>query len=209
MRTILGIDPGLTRCGIGVVAVRGGRKVSLRHVTCARTSPDTPLPARLTAIGDAVEQALDEYQPASVALERVFAQANVKSVMSVAQISGVVMVAAERRGVPVELITPSEAKAAVTGYGAADKRQVGEMVRRILGLAEVPKPADAADALALAICAAWKSPIASLARTTGDTRAASVAVSPHPRLAKPATAAGETPAQIAWRAAEQRARGRR
>lgn len=195
MTRILGIDPGLTRCGIGVIETIPGRRLELVHVDCARTSPDEELAHRLARIADAVEQVLDEYRPDRVALERVFAQHNVRTVMGVAQISGVVLVASERRGIPVALHTPSEVKAAVTGYGSADKAQVGEMVRRLLRLEEVPKPADAADALALAICSAWRAPDA-------------------PGLSTPVerARAGQTPltpAQQAWLAAERSAKSAR
>lgn len=194
---ILGVDPGLTRCGIGIVDVDGRRRPTLVHVDCARTGPEDPLPSRLLAIGDVVETAIDAHAPDRIALERVFAQHNVRSVMGIAQISGVILVAAERRGIPIELRTPSQVKAAVTGYGSADKAQVAEMVRRILGLDEAPKPADAADALALAICAAWRSPVESAARTAASQRRTAV-------QAKPSSGA-LTPAQQAWLAAERAA----
>ncbi|MBN6777924.1 crossover junction endodeoxyribonuclease RuvC [Pseudoclavibacter alba] len=197
MTRILGIDPGLTRCGIGVIDVDRLRTLQLVHVDCARTDAGMELAPRLRTIADAIEAAIDEHAPDKIALERVFAQHNVRTVMGIAQISGVILVAADRRGIPIELRTPSEVKAAVTGYGAADKAQVGEMVRRILRLTEVPKPADAADALALAICAAWRTPVEAASRES--------------RAAAPAErAAGAlTPAQRAWLAAERTSRGRR
>src|SRR5690606_4521374 len=130
------------------------------HVTVLRTRPDEPLESRLLTIGRGVAALMDERRPDVVAVERVFAQHNVRTVMGTAQISGVVRQAAADRGIPVALHTPSEVKAAVTGYGGADKRQVQSMVARVLGLAEAPKPADAADALALAICHAWRSGVA-------------------------------------------------
>lgn len=153
---ILGVDPGLTRCGLGIVDAGAGREVSLVGVSVATSRADDEVPTRLQTIADAVEQALDEHRPSAVALERVFAQHNVRTVMGTAQISGVVMLAAQRRGIPVALYTPSEVKAAVTGNGRAPKAQVGAMVARILGLEAPPRPADAADSLAIAIAHAWR-----------------------------------------------------
>lgn len=153
---ILGVDPGLTRCGLGVVEAGPGRGLALVSVTVATTDSGLPTPLRLASIADAVEHALDESRPAAVALERVFSQHNVRTVMGTAQVSGVVMLAAERRGIPIALYTPSEVKAAVTGNGRAAKAQVGRMVQRLLGPGAPLKPADAADALAIAICHAWR-----------------------------------------------------
>jgi crossover junction endodeoxyribonuclease RuvC len=153
---VLGVDPGLTRCGLGVVDGAPGRRMTLVEVSVARSHRDEPLEQRLLAIECAVEQVLDATKPDAVAVERVFSQHNVRTVMGVAQVSGVVLAAAARRGLPVALHTPSEVKAAVTGSGRADKDQVGAMVARLLGLQEAPKPADAADALALAICHVWR-----------------------------------------------------
>lgn len=154
---VLGVDPGLTRCGLGVVDGVPGR-VALVAVGVARTPADADLGARLVALEQEVEQWLDLHRPDAVAVERVFAQHNVRTVMGTAQAGAVAITAAARRGIPVALHTPSEVKAAVTGSGRADKAQVGLMVSRILRLAELPKPADAADALALAICHAWRAP---------------------------------------------------
>lgn len=153
---VLGVDPGLTRCGIGVVDAAPGRQVRLVDVGVLRTPANDPPERRLLAIADAVEAWIDEHGPDAVAVERVFAQVNVRTVTGTAQAAGLVMVAAARRGLPVGLHTPSEVKAAVTGYGGAPKAQVQEMVRRLLALESPPHPADAADALALAICHAWR-----------------------------------------------------
>jgi crossover junction endodeoxyribonuclease RuvC len=154
----MGIDPGLTRCGLGVVEGRPGR-VSLVDVGVVRTPADGDLGARLVALEVEIERWLERHRPDAVAVERVFAQHNVRTVMGTAQAGAVAITAAARRGIPVALHTPSEVKAAVTGSGRADKAQVGLMVTRILRLTEMPKPADAADALALAICHAWRAPI--------------------------------------------------
>jgi len=153
---VLGVDPGLTRCGIGVVDGAPGRRLSLVHVGVLRTSPDLDLGLRLLGIEQGIEAALDEVRPDAVAVERVFSQHNVRTVMGTAQAGAVAITCAARRGIPVVLHTPSEVKAAVTGSGRADKQQVGLMVARLLGLDAVPRPADCADALALAICHLWR-----------------------------------------------------
>jgi crossover junction endodeoxyribonuclease RuvC len=153
---VLGVDPGLTRCGIGVVDGAPGRPLTLVHVEVIRTPPDAPIGERLLAQADAVAAAIAAHRPDVVAVERVFSQHNVRTVMGTAQVAGLAIVAATRAGLPVALHTPSEVKAAVTGSGAADKAQVGAMVTRLLRLAEMPRPADAADALALAICHVWR-----------------------------------------------------
>lgn len=153
---VLGIDPGLTRCGVGVVEGSIGKPLSLVQVGVVRTAADTPIATRLCEIEAGLEAWLDATRPDAVAVERVFSQHNVKTVMGTAQASGIALLVAARRGLPVALHTPSEVKAAVTGNGRADKDQVGAMVTRVLRLTEVPKPADAADALALAICHIWR-----------------------------------------------------
>jgi len=153
---VLGIDPGLTRCGLGVVEGSVGRPLRLVDVGVVRTSADLPIPQRLVLIEQGIEEWLEKHQPDAVAVERVFARSDVSTVMGTAQASGLAMVAAARRGIPVALHTPSEVKAAVSGNGRADKAQVGAMVTRLLRLTEAPKPADAADALALAITHIWR-----------------------------------------------------
>ncbi|WP_458041550.1 MULTISPECIES: crossover junction endodeoxyribonuclease RuvC [Bacteria] len=154
---VLGIDPGLTRCGMGVVDVAPDRSGRLVHVGVIRSSPDMPLPERLAVIAAGIRAVLDEHSPDVVAVERVFAQHNVQTVMGTAQASGVALLLAAEHGLPAETHTPSEVKAAITGYGSADKRQVQTMVARVLRLDALPQPADAADALALALCHAWRS----------------------------------------------------
>jgi crossover junction endodeoxyribonuclease RuvC len=153
---VLGIDPGLTRCGIGVVEGEVGRPLTLVDVGVARTSADLPVAQRLLSIEQALDAWIEEHRPDVVAVERVFARSDVSTVMGTAQASGVALVCAARRGVRVALHTPSEVKAAVSGNGRADKAQVGAMVTRILRLDAVPKPADSADALALAITHIWR-----------------------------------------------------
>ncbi|MGY5032186.1 crossover junction endodeoxyribonuclease RuvC [Streptomyces sp. 900116325] len=155
---VLGVDPGLTRCGVGVVEGVAGRPLTMLGVGVVRTPADAELGHRLVAIERGIEEWLDEHRPEFVAVERVFSQHNVRTVMGTAQASAVAMLCASRRGIPVALHTPSEVKAAVTGSGRADKAQVGAMVTRLLRLDAPPKPADAADALALAICHLWRAP---------------------------------------------------
>ena len=181
---VLGVDPGLTRCGIGVVDSLPGRRAALVAVGVVRSDPAATVDLRLRSIADQLDDWLDANVPDVLAVERVFAQHNVSTVMGTAQAAGLAMVAAARRGIPVAMHTPSEVKAAVTGSGRADKAQVQHMVARILSLAEVPRPADAADALALAICHLWRP---SGALQGGETLA-------------------HTPAQRAWAAAETAAR---
>nr|WP_198428037.1 crossover junction endodeoxyribonuclease RuvC [Nocardia bovistercoris] len=155
----MGVDPGLTRCGIGMVDGGIGRKVTAVDVGVVRTPQDMDLANRLLRVADAAERWMDAHRPDAVAIERVFSQHNVRTAMGTAQAGGVVALAAARRGIPVAFHTPSEVKAAVTGNGSADKAQVTAMVTRILGLRVAPKPADAADALALAICHCWRAPL--------------------------------------------------
>ncbi|MFJ4803127.1 crossover junction endodeoxyribonuclease RuvC [Streptomyces murinus] len=155
---VLGVDPGLTRCGVGVVEGVAGRPLIMIGVGVVRTPADAELSRRLLAVEQGIEAWLDEHRPEFVAVERVFSQHNVRTVMGTAQASAVAMLCAARRGIPVALHTPSEVKAAVTGSGRADKAQVGAMVTRLLRLAAPPRPADAADALALAICHIWRAP---------------------------------------------------
>jgi crossover junction endodeoxyribonuclease RuvC len=153
---VLGIDPGLTRCGWGVVDGEPGRPPTLIAVGVARTPADLDPARRLVRLEEAVDGWITAHRPDAVAVERVFAQHNVQTVMGTAQAAGVAMLVAARRGCPVALHTPSEVKAAITGSGRADKAQIGGMVTRILRLDAAPKPADAADALALAICHVWR-----------------------------------------------------
>ena len=156
---VMGVDPGLTRCGLSLVDSGRGRQLTALDVDVVRTPSDAPLAKRLLAISDAVEHWLDTHHPDVVAIERVFSQVNVATVMGTAQAGGVIALAAAKRGIDVHFHTPTEVKAAVTGNGAADKAQVTAMVTRILALQAKPTPADAADALALAICHCWRAPM--------------------------------------------------
>jgi crossover junction endodeoxyribonuclease RuvC len=153
---VLGVDPGLTRCGVGVVEGAPGQPLRLVAVDVIRTSSDLELGDRLLAIESRLDEWIVEHSPHCVAVERVFSQHNVRTVMGTAQASGVAALVAARRGLPVATHTPSEVKAAVSGNGRADKEQVAFMVMRLLGLAGKPTPADASDALALAICQVWR-----------------------------------------------------
>jgi crossover junction endodeoxyribonuclease RuvC len=153
---VLGIDPGLTRCGLGVVEGAVGRPLHLVDVNVIRTSAALPIAERLVTIEKGIDAWLDEHRPDAVAIERVFARSDSSTIMGTAQASGIALVAAARRGLPIATHTPSEVKAAVSGSGRAAKAQVGAMVTRILRLDEAPRPADAADALALAITHIWR-----------------------------------------------------
>ena len=176
---VLGVDPGLTRCGFGIIESGSARQVTFVDFGVLRSGTDLDLEQRLLIIRDGLVEVIERTTPDVIAIERVFAQHNVRSVMGTAQVAGIALLLAAERGISVALHTPSEVKAAVTGYGRADKKQVTTMVAKILGLTELPKPADAADALALAICHVWKG-------------------SP--------TSATDTPAQRAWRAALDKGR---
>ncbi|OZM72526.1 crossover junction endodeoxyribonuclease RuvC [Amycolatopsis antarctica] len=179
---VLGVDPGLTRCGLGVVDGGTGRSVACVAVDVVRTPPEAELSVRLMGIADAVEGWLDRYRPDAVAVERVFSQHNVRTAMGTAQAGGVVALGAARRGLPVVFHTPSEVKAAVTGSGRADKAQVTLMVTRLLKMDVAPRPADAADALALAICHLWQEPMRGRL-AEAEARAAELARTHRARLA--------------------------
>ena len=153
---VLGVDPGLTRCGVGVVEGAPGKPLRLVSVGVIRTSPADDIGVRLIGLERGIEELLDATNPDAVAVERVFSQHNVSTVMGTAQAGAIAIACGARRGLPVVLHTPSEAKAAVTGNGRADKLQVTAMVTRLLRLEERPSPADAADALALAMCHIWR-----------------------------------------------------
>jgi crossover junction endodeoxyribonuclease RuvC len=153
---VLGVDPGLTRCGLGVVDGALGRPLVLHHVEVLTTPATDPLPDRLIAVASRVRDLVEQVNPDVVAVERMFSQHNLHTVMGTAQASAAAVLAAAEAGIPVVWHTPSEVKAAVTGSGRADKAQVAAMVVRILDLPSAPRPVDATDALALAICHLWR-----------------------------------------------------
>ena len=155
-KIIMGIDPGLTRCGVGVISQKSARELILIDVGVILTPVDAPLEERLLGIEREIELWIERNKPDVVAVERVFAQHNVRTVMGTGQAAGIALLVAARRGIPVAMHTPSEVKAAVTGSGRAGKIQVAEMVKRILNLEVIPKPVDATDSLALAITHAWR-----------------------------------------------------
>ena len=156
---VMGIDPGLTRCGLSVVQAGRGRQVIPIAVGVARTPSDVELSERLLRISKSVSDWMDEYKPDVVAMERIFERSNVSTVMHTAHAVGVMVLAAAERDIPVHMYTPSEVKKSVSGNGRADKKQMTTMITRILGLSEPPKPADAADALAIAVCHCWRAPL--------------------------------------------------
>jgi crossover junction endodeoxyribonuclease RuvC len=153
---VLGIDPGLTRCGVGIVSGTPGSTLSLEGVGVIMTPADNDLDHRLLSLHSEITQWVQKYSPDVIAVERVFSQHNVRTVMGTAQAAGIALLVASQNNIPVFMHTPSEVKAAVTGSGRANKAQVSEMVKRLLNLQEIPKPADSADALALAICHIWR-----------------------------------------------------
>lgn len=152
---VLGVDPGLTRCGLGVVDGRPGR-AAMVAVGVVRTPGDADSGERLVYLESELDRWLSRFAPDVVAVERVFADVNVQTVISTAHASAIALLTATKRGIPVHFHTPTEVKAAVTGSGRSEKAQVTMMVTRILGLDSAPRPADAADALALALCHLWR-----------------------------------------------------
>jgi crossover junction endodeoxyribonuclease RuvC len=164
---VLGIDPGVSRCGYGAVARTGAR---LTAVSCGviRTPPADPLPDRLAALAAELEQLVAETRPVAVAVERVLFQVNARTAMSVGQASGLALAVAGRACIPVVQYSPNEVKLAVAGDGGAGKEEVQIMVARLLGLGTVPRPADAADALALAVCHWWRAPLRAAVETEWD-----------------------------------------
>ena len=164
----LGIDPGTAALGYGVIERTGSRLRPIDH-GCFVTSPDSALPERLRAIHEHVAGLIELHRPRVVAVERLFFSRNVQTAFAVGQARGVVLLAAAQAALPVQEATPSEIKTAVAGDGRADKEQIGRMVKVVLGMAAVPTPDDAADALAVAIWAAnVSSGLASLTATVLD-----------------------------------------
>jgi crossover junction endodeoxyribonuclease RuvC len=168
---VLGIDPGLTRCGYAVIEARGSRQLTALALGVIRTPPTDALPQRLAALKLELAALIAEFQPHAVAVEQVFFQVNVRTAMSVGQASGLALAEAAAAGCDVMQYTPNQVKNAVAGYGGADKLQVQKMVQQRLGLSRVPEPPDAADAAALALCHLAMAP---LAASMAQTRAAAV-----------------------------------
>jgi len=173
---VLGVDPGLTRCGVGIIDGAVGSPLSLVEVGVILTPVDAPLEQRLLDLDQQLSQWINMWKPDVVAVERVFSQHNVRTVMGTGQAAGVALLLAARAGIPVVMHTPSEVKASVTGNGRANKAQVAMMVQKILNLDSIPKPVDATDALALAICNIW--------RGSGTTRLAQAVAAEQSRIKK-------------------------
>ena len=176
---VLGIDPGVSRCGYGVVR-RDGSTFRAVAYGVIRTLPSDELPTRLATLLRELDALMVEFPPMAVAVERVLFQVNTRTAMSVGQASGLALALAGRAGVPVVHYSPNEVKLAVAGDGAAGKYEVQQMVTRLLQLADVPEPPDAADALALALCHWWRAPLAA---------AGGAGRGPSPRLAEAIAAA--------------------
>lgn len=153
---VLGVDPGLTRCGIGIVEGVIGSPLSLVEVGVILTPVDSPLEQRLLDLDQKLSEWINLWKPEVIAVERVFSQHNVRTVMGTGQAAGIALLLAAKAGIPVMMHTPSEVKASVTGSGRANKAQVALMVQKVLNLDTIPKPVDATDALALAICNIWR-----------------------------------------------------
>lgn len=153
---VLGIDPGLTRCGIGIVAKNGNGSLALVDCGVIRTDNEDPLAHRLLTLERELQAWITKVKPDAIAVERVFSQLNVRTAMATGQAAGVALLLAAKSGLPIALHTPTEVKAAVTGSGRAGKAQVATMVVKILNLKQAPTPVDTTDALALAICHHWR-----------------------------------------------------
>ncbi len=182
---VMGIDPGLTRCGVGVIDALGARRAQLVDVQVVRSASEDTIDVRLLAIAQGLRSLIERHGPDTIAIERVFSQANTPTVIGTAQVTGVAILLAAERGIPIALHTPSEVKAAVTGSGRADKKQIQAALVRLLGLTAAPKPADAADAVAIALTQLW--------RGTGP-------------VSLDRTGAARTSAQAVWAQAERQAR---
>ena len=173
---VLGVDPGLTRCGVGIVEGEIGKPISLVEVGVILTPSESPLEQRLLDLDQQLSELVNLWKPDVVAVERVFSQHNVRTVMGTGQAAGIALLIAAKAGIPVMMHTPSEVKASVTGSGRANKAQVATMVQNILRLESIPKPVDATDALALAICHIW--------RGGGNTKIANALAAEQSRLKK-------------------------
>jgi crossover junction endodeoxyribonuclease RuvC len=195
---VLGIDPGTAALGYGIVERTGSRLRAVDYGTLT-TSADAPLPDRLHQIHALVSELIETHRPDLVAVERLFFSKNAQTAFAVGQARGVVLLAAAQARVPVREATPSEVKAAVTGYGNAEKGQVARMVTAILELAEVPTPDDTSDALAIAVCTANRERPEGRTTAGGDARAPIL-----DRAAVAPIARGETPYERSVREALSR-----
>jgi crossover junction endodeoxyribonuclease RuvC len=173
---VLGVDPGLTRCGVGIVEGAIGSPISLVGVGVILTPIEAALDQRLLELDQQLSEWINLWKPDVIAVERVFSQHNVRTVMGTGQAAGIALLLAAKAGIPVMMHTPSEVKASVTGSGRANKAQVALMVQKILNLETIPKPVDATDALALAICHIW--------RGGGNTKIAQALAAEQSRLKK-------------------------
>ena len=173
---VLGVDPGLTRCGVGIVEGVVGSPISLVGVGVILTPAEAPLEQRLLDLDQQLSEWINLWKPDVIAVERVFSQHNVRTVMGTGQAAVIALLLAAKAGIPVMMHTPSEVKASVTGSGRANKAQVALMVQKILNLDTIPKPVDATDALALAICHIW--------RGGGNTKIAEALAAEQSRLKK-------------------------
>ena len=173
---VLGVDPGLTRCGVGIVEGVIGSPISLVGVGVILTPAEAPLEQRLLDLDQQLSEWINLWKPDVIAVERVFSQHNVRTVMGTGQAAGIALLLAAKAGIPVMMHTPSEVKESVTGSGRANKAQVALMVQKILNLETIPKPVDATDALALAICHIW--------RGGGNTKIAQALAAEQSRLKK-------------------------
>ena len=173
---VLGVDPGLTRCGVGIVEGAIGSSISLVGVGVILTPTEAALDQRLLDLDQQLSEWINVWKPDVIAVERVFSQHNVRTVMGTGQAAGIALLLAAKAGIPVMMHTPSEVKASVTGSGRANKAQVALMVQKILNLETIPRPVDATDALALAICHIW--------RGGGNTKIAQALAAEQSRLKK-------------------------
>lgn len=197
---ILGVDPGMTRCGLGIIDYYGGRRITLVDAKVLRTAASLPPDKRLLIIAEGLDDAIAEFKPDVMAVERVFAQDNVRSVMGTAQVVGIVLLAAARAHIPIQMHSPSAVKAAVSGNGRAEKAQVQDMVRRILNLEKPPRPADKADAIAIAITQAWRGGNAAIHAEPDRAQHGGADMLPR------AAGSDLTPAQKLWASAERLSR---
>ena len=199
---ILGVDPGLTRCGFGLIDMTANRRAHFIDVGVAGTAAAVGFDQRVLQIFQATMRWINTYQPDALAIERIFAQEQVNTVIGTSHASGAVIAAAASQGIPVFFHTPSEVKAAVTGSGRADKASVQRMIMKILRLDAMPKPADAADALALAICHGWRG--GGIGSGINMAEGTQTHQGSRPKVTRRASTL--TPAQKAWVEAEARAR---